>query len=263
MKYMGSKRRIAKQIASYINNSASILGIKNYYEPFCGGCSVVEEVNIQNRYCSDANNFLIALLKEIQNGAKEISKLGVIPEELWKDCKNNQNTGKYPDWFIGYVGFYGSFRSKWYDSYFSEHLDSKNGRIRNNAESIPSLIEESKRLNGVEFNCSNYKDIVVKSPSVIYCDAPYRYTEQYMIKHFNYEEYYEWLVAMSKNNLVLISEYYMPSDKFEILCEYDMMGAGVGHGLSGDEEYTSKEIVYYVKGGYGTELFSEDTDDYF
>ena len=73
MKYMGGKSRIAKHIATYINNIGFVEGIENYYEPFCGGCAVAEQVNIKNRYCSDANKYLIALLNKVKTGIVSIS----------------------------------------------------------------------------------------------------------------------------------------------------------------------------------------------
>jgi len=63
MKYMGSKRRIAKEILEII--------LKNrqenqwYAEPFCGGCNSLDKVP-GKRIASDNNRYLIALLKEMQ-----------------------------------------------------------------------------------------------------------------------------------------------------------------------------------------------------
>ena len=61
MKYMGSKFRIASHIAERINNIAICEGITEYYEPFMGGCSVGELVNIQNRHLSDTNKYVVEL----------------------------------------------------------------------------------------------------------------------------------------------------------------------------------------------------------
>lgn len=107
MKYVGGKSRLVNNICQVINDIAFLHGINNYYEPFCGGCAIGENVNILNKYCSDCNVYLIALLKQAQLGLpdfKEISK------EVWSDVRLNIKTGKYPDWFIGYCGFMCSFR---------------------------------------------------------------------------------------------------------------------------------------------------------
>ena len=46
----------------------------------------------------------------------------------------------------------------------------------------------------------------------IYCDPPYRDTTKYKTEEFPYDEFYDWCREMSKNNIVLISEYNMPND---------------------------------------------------
>ena len=53
---------------------------------------------------------------------------------------------------------------------------------------------------------------------VIYCDPPYRGTTTYKTRPFPYEEYYDWVRELSKNNIVLCSEYWMPDD-FECIWE--------------------------------------------
>ena len=61
MKYMGSKRRIAKEILPII--------LKNrkqgqyYVEPFVGGCNIIDKVD-GNRIGNDINKYLIALCNE-------------------------------------------------------------------------------------------------------------------------------------------------------------------------------------------------------
>ena len=52
---------------------------------------------------------------------------------------------------------------------------------------------------------------------VIYCDPPYRDTTKYATGNFDYEKFYRWCKDMAKNNIVLISEYWMPDDGFECI----------------------------------------------
>ena len=47
MKYMGGKSRLVPYIAGEINNIALLENIEDYYEPFCGGCAIVENINIK------------------------------------------------------------------------------------------------------------------------------------------------------------------------------------------------------------------------
>lgn len=56
---------------------------------------------------------------------------------------------------------------------------------------------------------------------VIYCDPPYKSTTKYSTGDFDHETFYEWVRMMSKDNIVLISEYNMPDD-FECIWEQEL-----------------------------------------
>ena len=83
-------------------------------------------------------------------------------------------------------------------------------------ERLQSL-EHLERLQSLEGSISDYRDVEIKSNSVIYADIPYIATNTYdntssVIQPFNHEEFYDW--CCKQNELVLISEYYMPEDRF-------------------------------------------------
>mgnify|MGYP001773407857 FL=1 len=73
IKWSGSKRSQASEIIKYFPKE-----IDTYYEPFCGGCSVLRtllESNIKvNRYiCSDLNTELIELWRLIKSNPDDVS----------------------------------------------------------------------------------------------------------------------------------------------------------------------------------------------
>lgn len=49
------------------------------------------------------------------------------------------------------------------------------------------------------------------------CDPPYRDTTKYATGDFDYDKFYAWCKEMSKTNIVLVSEYWMPEDGFECI----------------------------------------------
>ena len=157
--YMGSKRSIAKEIVpiiqSYITEDT-----KGYIEPFVGGCNIIDKIKCDNRLGYDIHKQLIALFQKLQSNINEI------PDEISFEeyQKVKENKDDYEDWYLGLVGFLGSFGAKYFGGY------------------------------------------------VIYCDPPYKDTTKYSTKGFPYEEFYDWCRVMSKNNIVLISEYSMPND---------------------------------------------------
>jgi len=109
MKYMGSKRRIAKEILPIILDGRK--DNQYYVEPFCGGCNTLDKV-LGNRIGNDINKYLISFLNEMK---KEDFSLPFIGEEQYKEMKNNQD--KYPEWLLGYAGFQLSFGAKWFGGY--------------------------------------------------------------------------------------------------------------------------------------------------
>lgn len=56
----------------------------------------------------------------------------------------------------------------------------------------------------------DYREVEIKSNSVIYCDPPYINTASYSENGFNHDEFYQWV--RDNKNPVFISEYTMPDD---------------------------------------------------
>ena len=83
---------------------------------------------------------------------------------------------------------------------------------------IKNLKKQSPNLKDVKFKCMDFRDIKNVANHVIYCDPPYRNTTNYNTAVFPYEEFYDWCREMSKNNIVLVSEYNIPND-FECIWE--------------------------------------------
>ena len=73
MNYVGSKNRLSKElvpiIQSYIDNMPNCNG---YLEPFVGGANVIDKIKCKNKYGSDVNKYLIALLEKAKNDVKDI-----------------------------------------------------------------------------------------------------------------------------------------------------------------------------------------------
>ena len=65
----------------------------------------------------------------------------------------------------------------------------------------------------------DYREVEILSDSVIYCDVPYFQSREY--KHnkeaFDHESFYDW--CEKQTALVLISEFYMPEDRFICIAE--------------------------------------------
>ncbi len=261
MKYMGSKARLAYDICTEINNIALNENITEYYEPFVGGGSIIENVNIQNRYGSDLNKYLIALYKKLQES--EMFEYPALTKEKWNHIRYNKD--KYEDWLVAYAGLYCSFNAVWFEGWGGDYFD-KYGKYHNKQDALyRSLCNERMLLKNIQFNNCSYKDITKPYHSIIYCDAPYIGTRQYAgaEEKFNFNEYYSWLEKMAEDNLVLISEYRMPA-RFKSIRTFEIDGCLGREFTNGKniEQNIAIEQLFVVKGGWLVDkYYSDDIDD--
>lgn len=80
-------------------------------------------------------------------------------------------------------------------------------------ERLQSL-ESLERLQSFQYSEVDYREVKIQPNSVIYADIPYFSTNAYgsVTQPFNHSEFYDW--CCNQEELVLISEYYMPTDRF-------------------------------------------------
>ena len=217
MKYMGSKNRLAKELApiiqSYITEDT-----KGYLEPFVGGANMIDKIVCDKKYGSDINEYLIELLIHVRDGGKLYDSVSKELYNIARDCFYNKDIKNFEKWEIGNIGFIASFNGRWFDGGYAKTGIEKTKY----GEKIRDYYNESK--NNIEKQAPLLKDIVFKNCSfldikpnisdyVIYCDPPYKGTKQYINSiDFDYECFYNWCISMSKNNIVLVSEEYMPND---------------------------------------------------
>lgn len=208
MIYMGSKNRLSKHlipiIQSYITSDTVA-----YIEPFVGGGNVIDKIKCDRRIGYDADKYVVATLSALRDGwipPYEVSK------EEYVDIKNNKDN--YDDCLVGYIGYELSFGAKWFGGY----VKRDNLKHRGDIYSYKSCMKQAPNLTGVEFIHRRFQDLDIDSIKgcVIYCDPPYKGTTKYKTEDFPYNEYYEWVRELSKDNIVLCSEYNM-SDDFECI----------------------------------------------
>lgn len=208
MKYLGSKNRLSKELAPIIQSYIDNNNITKYYEPFIGGANMIDKIRCKKKFGSDIHKYLIALLKQSQ---KDTSVFPLhISEEQYISVRDNKEN--YDDWYVGLVGFCATFGGKWFNGYARGFKEDKVTPRDIPNETIRNIIKQAPSLKDIKLNCCDFRDIKNISGFVIYCDPPYRDTTKYSTDDFPYEEFYDWCREMSKNNIVLISEYNMPDD---------------------------------------------------
>ena len=214
MKYMGSKSRIKKYIVPIIQDIIDKNEIKLYIEPMVGGANIIDSIKCDIKVGNDISTPLISLWQHLQK-TNGLDLPNDVTREHYNDVKQNQNTGKYPMWYVGAVGFLSSFNGKYFDGgYAKPTLDKSNGRIRNfYDESKRNILNQLPNVKDVIFTNEDYRDMSKTKNAVIYCDIPYENTTLYQsCNNFNHNQFWDWCRDISKDNIVLVSELNAPDD---------------------------------------------------
>ena len=81
-------------------------------------------------------------------------------------------------------------------------------------------IKEIKNDYNLTWSTCDYRDVYIKSNSVIYADIPYINTDKYVGsgEDFNHERFYEWCLIQKQP--LFISSYEMPKRDFKMVAEF-------------------------------------------
>lgn len=198
MKYIGSKRRIAKDILKVILKNRKD---EMFVEPFCGGCNLTEFVNGE-RWCNDINNYVVSLFKAITCGwipHKYVS------EDEYKKIKNNKSF--YDPALVGYVGF-NSYGAKFFGGYRRD----KEGKRDYWDEHYRHLMKQKESLKDIKWTNLHYEDVLPRN-SIVYCDPPYEGCLGYDGLEFCSKSFWSYVRKLNHlGNKVYVSEYSCPDD---------------------------------------------------
>jgi len=210
--YHGGKKNIGLDIAHVIyliTHSNGLNNYKGYCEPFCGMLGVYQYIPIQFQddlklmyLAGDKDENVISMWKAVQKGwrpptkvtKQEYDKLRISP------TKSPKKT------FVGHACSYrGCFFSSQFNPKHNVHLQ------RDHVINIGNIMSK------VKFKCGDYDQFSRIKKYIIYCDPPYKHTSHHFrVNGFNSDKFYDWCRYMSKNNIVFISEYSMPSDFIKV-----------------------------------------------
>ena len=218
IKWSGSKRSQCEDILGYFPQN-----IETYYEPFCGGCSMLmglinSEIIVKRYVCSDINKDLIALWEKVKYSPDEIYESY---ESLWKELNKDNDIDRKRKFFEEQRDIY----NKTHDPlvFFFIMRTTTNGMPRynqkgefNNSFHVtrngikpellkPILTEWSEKLrkNNVEFVHRSYEEILgeVKEGDFIYMDPPYFNTKGMYFGGIDFELFFVFLENVSKMNV--------------------------------------------------------------
>ena len=175
---------------------------------------MIEHIVCENKIASDNNDYLISMWRDLQKGWNPPNEM---TKELYIDIRDNKD--KYSKSLVAIAGFCATYNAKWFGGY-AGIVKTKIGTYRNYYnEAIRNINKQVHKINDVEFRYCDYTQYSNIKNSLIYCDIPYQGTTQYgTSKDFDYDKFWDWVRDMSKDNIVLVSEYNAPND-FECIYE--------------------------------------------
>lgn len=208
IKWSGSKRSQAGEIIKFFPDE-----INTYYEPFCGGASVLyrllnSDKKVKEYVCSDLNSGLIDLWNEIIKNPDSVSSHY---KSLWTELNKDSDIARKKE-------YYESIRKR----YNEEHnpLDfmfimrtavngmpryNKNGLFntsfhlsRNgiNPDRLDDIIHQwSQLLNNknVRFKCCSYDEINPAFSDFLYLDPPYSNAKGMYYGTIEYDKFWDYL----------------------------------------------------------------------
>tara|TARA_R110000772_G_scaffold264765_1_gene385574 strand:+ start:114 stop:839 length:726 start_codon:yes stop_codon:yes gene_type:complete len=239
MKYMGSKKRFAKELLPIILKDRK--PEQWYIEPMVGGANMIDKVD-GKRIGSDYNEDLINLLNGLSNGWTP--KESYTKEDYIK-AKNGFNICKIE---TGYISINCSFSGKYWGR-FAGKSNTKQGVRDYTNEAYKNVCKQAPLLKDVEFiNCS-YQDLEIPQNSMIYCDPPYANTysdiEGYGKLNFNHIDFWEWCrVKTKQGHKVFVSEYKAPED-FKCVWEKETKSSLSANGKSGGNKLSTEKLFVY------------------
>lgn len=209
IKWSGSKRSQSELIVKEFPKV-----IDTYYEPFCGGCSILMELMLDesikvNKYvCSDLNNDLISLWKEIKFNPLKVYEEYKI---MWNEMNINEDRNFKREYFYKVRDRFNKQKSP-YDFMFIMRTTTngmprynKKGEFNNsfhitrdgiNPETLKSILLTCSELlnkNNVEFICRSYEDIIAKENDILYLDPPYANTKGMYYGGLDNDKLWSWL----------------------------------------------------------------------
>lgn len=142
--------------------------------------NVLDKIQCNNLYANDIDNELIAFYEYIKQGGAPLEDL---TKTEYYEIKASDDVIKK-----GNIKYMGSFGGKPWGGY-GWRTDSNKSKYR---AALPAFKKQIPIICQTSFTSQDYRDLIFKPQSFIYCDAPYANTTSYGQK-FNYKDYYEWL----------------------------------------------------------------------
>lgn len=208
IKWSGSKRSQSEEILKHFPKK-----IDNYFEPFCGGASILRaliqsDIQVNKYLCSDINQDLINLWMEIKINNRYLAEQYY---RMWHELNKDNDLERKKNYFYEVRERYNRQRKP--EDFLFIMRTTTNGMPRYNREGNfnnsfhvtrngiePDTLREiladwSWWLNykDVIFYCTSYENIFSGEDDFMYLDPPYAQTKGMYCGTIDYQKFWAWL----------------------------------------------------------------------
>lgn len=209
IKWSGSKRTQSAEIIKFFPKK-----IKTYYEPFCGGCSMMrrlmedEDIQVERFVVSDSNKGLMDLWQAILERPLDVANYY---DKLWHEMNASADKAEHRSFFEEVRARYNKEHNP-LDFMFIMRTTT-NGMPRYNSngdfnnsyhitrdgihpDKLRKIIYEWSNIlseRDVEFRCCSYEDIHPQEGDFLYLDPPYAHTKGMYSGKFDNTKLFDWI----------------------------------------------------------------------
>jgi len=162
-------------------------------------------------------------------------------EERYEELRQTSDSSAEKG-FIGHQYSYGGLYFKAYRCKYQKKQDCPSAarKVRRIAEDLKEVI----------FSHGDYTQFSHLKGHVIYCDPPYNsasyYDEDHNMTSFDKDKFWVWCSFMAQKNMVFVSEYDLPPDKYSFEVTYKKNVKITGRTIK-DGNRTELLILFYNK----------------
>jgi len=274
--YVGSKKKISKKIVEIIKQNFGT--DKTVYDVFGGGGAITAELMINgiDVVYNDLDKTITDMFNRVLSQDREWIKTLIVSRDEFIAIREKENK-TVDDELKLLVNSFGNNRKdylyseKYSNTKYNLAVDiikkddvfsgyKKTMTYQNFLFSSKNYLEQLERLQQLQqlqqlerlqqleqllktIN-EDYNYFLDVKDAILYLDPPYENSKTSSYKsQINYQEFYDWAVQMSKNNIVLLSSYEVSDDRFECVYEFKTARSTFQNGMCGSRS----EKLFMVK----------------
>jgi len=264
--YVGSKKKISKKIVEIIKQNFGT--DKTVYDVFGGGGAITAELMINgiDVVYNDLDKTITDMFNRVLSQDREWIKTLIVSRDEFIAIREKENK-TVDDELKLLVNSFGNNRKdylyseKYSNTKYNLAVDiikkddvfsgyKKTMTYQNFLFSSKNYLEQLERLQQLQqlqqlerlqqleqllktIN-EDYNYFLDVKDAILYLDPPYENSKTSSYKsQINYQEFYDWAVQMSKNNIVLLSSYEVSDDRFECVYEFKNASSRLAGGMPG------------------------------